>query len=59
MLGRNGVGKSTLLKYMIGSCRAAAAVSLHKGGEVTRLPADHRARAGIGYVPQGRVIFPN
>lgn len=59
VLGRNGVGKSTLMKAVIGILPARRGRILHKGHDVTALPADRRARLGIGYVPQGREIFPH
>ena len=59
VLGRNGVGKSTLMKTVIGILPARRGRIVHKGNDVTRLPADRRARLGIGYVPQGREIFPH
>jgi branched-chain amino acid transport system ATP-binding protein len=59
VLGRNGVGKSTLMKTVIGILPARRGRIVHKGTDVTRLPADRRARLGIGYVPQGREIFPH
>jgi branched-chain amino acid transport system ATP-binding protein len=58
VLGRNGVGKSTLIKTVIGLLPARAGRVLFKGEDVTREPADRRARRGMGYVPQGRQIFP-
>jgi urea transport system ATP-binding protein len=58
VIGRNGVGKSTLMKCLIGLIPAkGGSVSLF-GRDITRLPADARARAGMGYVPQGRDVFP-
>jgi branched-chain amino acid transport system ATP-binding protein len=59
VLGRNGVGKSTLMKALIGILRARRGRVVYKGDEVTRLTSDRRARLGIGYVPQGREIFPH
>lgn len=58
VLGRNGVGKSTLMKTVIGLLSARAGRIHFKGEDVTRDPADRRARRGMGYVPQGRQIFP-
>jgi branched-chain amino acid transport system ATP-binding protein len=59
VLGRNGVGKSTLMKAVIGILPARRGRIVHKGSDVTSMPADRRARLGIGYVPQGREIFPH
>jgi len=59
LLGRNGVGKTTLLRTIVG-LHPANAGSLHFDDlDLGRLPAYRRARAGIGYVPQGRGIFPH
>ena len=58
VLGRNGMGKTTLLRALMGEIPAMAG-SLHFDGEdLSRAAAHQRARAGIGYVPQGRQIFP-
>ena len=59
LIGRNGVGKTTLLKSIIGVQRLTAGVIRFGGADVTQLRAFERARAGIGYVPQGRHIFPH
>ena len=58
VMGRNGVGKSTLMKTLVGILEARAGSIAFNGGEVTGWRADRRSRAGIGYVPQGREIFP-
>jgi branched-chain amino acid transport system ATP-binding protein len=58
ILGHNGMGKTTLLKTLIGAVRATGGRVEFEGREVTALPAHRRARLGIGYVPQGREIFP-
>ena len=58
VMGRNGVGKSTLMKALVGLLAARGGSIAFNGGEVTRWSADRRSRAGIGYVPQGREIFP-
>src|SRR5437588_11710132 len=58
LMGRNGVGKTTLLKSIMGLLRCRAGRVLFDGRDLTRVSPDVRARAGIGYVPQGREIFP-
>ncbi len=58
LLGRNGAGKTTTLKTIMGLVKPKAGKILFKGGEITRLPAFKVARKGIGYVPQGRQLFP-
>ena len=58
VLGRNGVGKTTLARAIVGHARAAAGRIALGGADVTRAPAHRRARAGVAYVPQGREIFP-
>lgn len=59
VLGRNGVGKSTLLKSIIGLVPLKEGdIHFHEQG-LKKLPIDKRARLGIGYVPQGREIFPS
>ena len=58
ILGHNGMGKSTLLKTLMGLLPAHAGSVRYYGSEITRLPANERARLGMGYVPQGRGIFP-
>jgi len=58
-MGRNGVGKTTLLKAVMGLLPARGGRVALEGVDVTRWSADRRARAGIGYVPQGREIFPH
>ena len=57
-IGRNGVGKSTLMKTIIGLLSTHAGSICLRGESVTQLRADQRAALGIGYVPQGREIFP-
>lgn len=59
LIGRNGVGKTTLLRAIIGAQPLTGGKMLFDGEDVTRLPSHRRARAGIGYVPQGRHIFPH
>src|SRR5205814_9062298 len=58
LMGRNGVGKTTLLKSIMGLLRPRGGKITFLGRDVTRASPDVRARAGIGYVPQGREIFP-
>lgn len=58
LLGRNGVGKSTLLKCLMGLVPAASGSLQFDGRDMTRSASHLRVRAGIGYVPQGREIFP-
>lgn len=57
LLGRNGVGKSTLLKCLMGLLPATSGEITFNGTDITRLPPHARARLGLGYVPQGREIF--
>jgi urea transport system ATP-binding protein len=59
LMGRNGVGKTTLLKSVMGLLRCRVGRIVFDGRDVTRSRTDLRARAGIGYVPQGREIFPH
>lgn len=58
VLGRNGVGKSTLLKCLMGVLRTRAGKIALDGRDITAAPPHVRARLGLGYVPQGREIFP-
>ncbi|NEP17995.1 MAG: urea ABC transporter ATP-binding subunit UrtE [Leptolyngbya sp. SIO4C1] len=58
LIGRNGVGKTTLLKNIIGLLHPRSGEIQYAGQSITRLPAHKRARLGIGYVPQGREIIP-
>ena len=59
LMGRNGVGKTTTLKAITGLVRIDdGRVTLHDK-ELTKLKPEQRARSGLGYVPQGRDIFPN
>jgi urea transport system ATP-binding protein len=59
LMGRNGVGKTTLLKTVMGLLPARGGRVTFDGSDITRWSTDRRARAGIGYVPQGREIFPH
>lgn len=58
IIGRNGVGKTTLMKSIIGLLPLRSGRLVFRGKDISRLAADQRARLGIGYVPQGREIFP-
>ena len=58
ILGHNGMGKTTLLRTLMGHLPATAGEIRLAGEDITRLPPERRARRGIGYVPQGRQIFP-
>ncbi|WP_029076727.1 ABC transporter ATP-binding protein [Kaistia adipata] len=58
VIGRNGVGKSTLMKSLIGLIPSMEGSILYRGQPIDALPAHKRARLGIGYVPQGRDVFP-
>ena len=58
LLGRNGVGKTTLLKCLMGVLPVASGSIALDGLEVSALPPYARVRLGMGYVPQGREIFP-
>ena len=59
LLGRNGVGKTTLLKTLMGLLPSRAGSIRFHDHELTHLSPDARARYGMGYVPQGRDIFPD
>jgi branched-chain amino acid transport system ATP-binding protein len=59
LLGRNGMGKTTLIRSLMGYVRAASGRVSWKGSDVTGAPPERMARLGLGYVPEGRGIFPN
>ncbi|HUI27643.1 MAG TPA: urea ABC transporter ATP-binding subunit UrtE [Candidatus Kryptonia bacterium] len=59
LMGRNGVGKTTLLKSVMGLLRPRGGRVMFDGASLNAVPTDERARRGIGYVPQGREIFPD
>lgn len=59
LIGRNGVGKSTLLELLVGRARRRSGRILVEGADIANLPIHQRARSGIGYVPQGREVFPS
>jgi branched-chain amino acid transport system ATP-binding protein len=59
LLGRNGVGKTTMILTIMGFLSLAGGAVRFRGQDVSRLPAHQRARRGIGWVPQERDIFPS
>jgi urea transport system ATP-binding protein len=58
IMGRNGVGKTTLVQSIMGLLPIKSGEMLFDGSDLSKLPAEKRAPMGIGYVPQGRQIFP-
>ena len=58
LMGRNGVGKTTLLQCIMGLLPVKSGVINYKDADLRRVSAEQRAGLGIGYVPQGRQIFP-
>jgi urea transport system ATP-binding protein len=58
LIGRNGVGKTTLLRTIMGVCKLGGGRLFFDGQDISALPSHERARIGIGYVPQGRHVFP-
>jgi urea transport system ATP-binding protein len=58
LMGRNGVGKTTLLKSVMGLLSPQAGTIVFDGQDIIRMRPEQRARCGMGYVPQGREIFP-
>jgi branched-chain amino acid transport system ATP-binding protein len=59
LLGRNGMGKTTLIRCLMGYVPAVAGTVRWRGDDVTGAPPERMSRHGIGYVPEGRAIFPN
>ena len=57
LMGRNGMGKTTLLKCIMGLQPVSSGSITFDGSDLLKCPAEQRARLGIGYVPQGREIF--
>ncbi len=57
IMGRNGMGKSTLLKGLIGLLQSSSGSVKVNGTEVSGMPSHRRVRSGLAYVPQGRMIF--
>jgi branched-chain amino acid transport system ATP-binding protein len=58
IIGYNGMGKTTLMKTLIGLVPSSGGTIRFEGRDITREPVFFRARSGIGYVPQGREVFP-
>ena len=58
LIGRNGVGKSTTMKSIMGLVKTPKGSIMLDGEEIIKMPTYNRVRQGIGYVPQGRDIFP-
>jgi urea transport system ATP-binding protein len=58
VMGRNGVGKTTLMQCVMGLLPLRSGLMAYQGRDLAGLPAERRAELGIGYVPQGRQIFP-
>jgi len=58
LMGRNGVGKTTLLQCIMGLLKVKSGILYYDGMDLTGVGAEQRAPLGIGYVPQGRQIFP-
>ncbi len=58
VMGRNGVGKTTLMQCIMGLLPLRSGAMEYQGTDLARMPAERRAALGIGYVPQGRQIFP-
>jgi urea transport system ATP-binding protein len=59
LMGRNGVGKTTTLRTITGLLRQSRGRITLNGRDISAMPPEERARAGIGFVPQGREIFPH
>ena len=57
LMGRNGMGKTTLLKSIMGLLSVESGAIEFNGQDISKFPADKRAHIGIGYVPQGREVF--
>lgn len=58
VLGRNGVGKTSLMRAIMGQLKISAGTMEWEGKDIARLTSSDRARRGLGFVPQGREIFP-
>jgi urea transport system ATP-binding protein len=57
VIGRNGVGKSTMMRCLIGQLRVWGGTIRFRGNDIAREPPERRARLGFGYIPQGREVF--
>src|SRR3954471_2938428 len=57
VMGRNGMGKTTLFKSLMGVIRSTSGTIKINGVDVTKMPSYQRVKQGIAYVPQGRMIF--
>ena len=58
VMGRNGVGKTTLMRNIVGLEKASKGTVTLDGRDITKTPARKRAQSGLALVPQGRMIFP-
>jgi urea transport system ATP-binding protein len=58
VIGRNGVGKTTMMRCLIGQLPVRAGAIRLRGKDISALPPERRAQAGFGYIPQGRELFP-
>ena len=59
VVGRNGMGKTTLMKSLIGMEKARAGITELDGVDLSAMKSCQRVKAGLGFVPQGRMIFPS
>jgi branched-chain amino acid transport system ATP-binding protein len=59
VLGRNGVGKTTMLETLMGNTQIVAGTIRWRGTDITRMLPHHRVRSGLGWVPQEREVFPS
>ncbi len=59
VIGKNGVGKTTLMKSLVGLLEPSTGIIEYDGADITSWAANERARGGIGYIPQSRDVFPD
>lgn len=59
VIGKNGVGKTTLMKCLVGLLEPSSGTIEYDGSDITEKTANERARGGIGYIPQSRDVFPD